>query len=52
MRLYKGIIIERAGINSTGIRWTCLTPYGVLRADTLAGMKVLITHTLKRRSIT
>lgn len=52
MRLYKGIVIERAAINSSGIRWTCLTPYGILRADTLAEMKALITNTLKRRSIT
>jgi len=47
MKTYKGITIERAGINSSGIRWTASTGSGItLKADTLAGMKKLISaHT-------
>lgn len=36
---YRGVIIWRAGINSSGIRYTA---YGGLKADTLAGIKQLI----------
>lgn len=44
MKTYKGITIERAGINSSGIRWTARTNTGiVLKADTLAGMRQLIS---------
>lgn len=42
IRIYFGCIIERAGVNSSGIRWTALTPTGRVRADTLAGVKKLI----------
>ena len=47
MKQYKGITIERAGMNSSGIRWTASTGSGlILKADTLAGIKQLINaHT-------
>lgn len=41
--LYKGYWIERAGHNASGIRYLVLSPSGYLRADTLAGIKQLIT---------
>lgn len=48
MRMYMGQIIERAGINGSGIRWVCLCDgHGFLRADTLQGIKQLIRKTLK-----
>lgn len=43
IRFYKGHLIERAGISSSGIRWTTLGANGYLRADTLSGIKRLIT---------
>ena len=48
MRIYRGYIIERAGINSSGIRWTALTEVGFLRSDTLAGLKELINDVCRR----
>lgn len=46
-RTYRGIIISRAGLNGSGIRWIALSPAGgFLRADTLEGMRGLIRHTL------
>lgn len=41
-RFYRGIIIDRCGRNASGMRWNALTPAGMLRADTLAGIKELI----------
>lgn len=41
-RFYRGVIIERCGHNASGMRWNALTPAGMLRADTLAGIKELI----------
>ena len=48
LRIYRGCIIERAGSNSSGIRWTALTPSGIARADTLAGIKHVISNLLKK----
>jgi hypothetical protein len=41
---YKGYWIERAGSNASGIRYITLTPNGNLRADTLKGIKALISE--------
>lgn len=41
-RMYRGCLIERAGVNASGIRWNALTTAGMVRADTLAGIKELI----------
>lgn len=41
--LYKGYWIERAGTNASGVKYVVLSPSGYLRADTLAGIKKLIT---------
>lgn len=46
-RVYLGVHIERAGINSSGIRWTALTSTGFVRADTLAGIRMLIRKAQK-----
>ena len=48
---YKGVNIDRAMPNSSGIRWYSLSPVGgiVLRADTKAAMRRLITEHLARR---
>lgn len=43
MKFYKGYMIER---NSWG--WACLMDHGYVKADTLAGIKKLITATLKK----
>ena len=45
---YKGVNVDPAGINSSGIRWSALMPEagGYLKADTKAGMRELITHYL------
>ena len=44
MRTYMGVTIERAAMNSSGIRWFArIGAMGFcLRADTLAGMKAAI----------
>ena len=47
MRIYKGYIIERCGINSSGMRWTTLGANGYLKADTLAGIKELINEDIR-----
>ena len=39
---YKGITICRCNRNSSGMRWWALTDYGIIRADTLQGIKYLI----------
>lgn len=41
---YKGIDVYRADPNSSGIRWYARTRTGILRADTKASMRDLITH--------
>ena len=47
VRTYMGVFIERADINSSGIRWTAFVQgAGTLKADTLQGIKQLIKHTL------
>ncbi len=45
-RQYKGVNIHPAGRNASGIRWNALTDQGILRADTLAGLKQLIRETI------
>lgn len=47
MRTYRGYIIERAGLNASGIRWECLTEKGRLRSDTLEGLKQMIRDSLE-----
>ena len=47
MRIYKGYIIDRCGINSSGMRWTTLCTNGYLKADTLAGIKELINEDIR-----
>jgi hypothetical protein len=49
IRKYRGCYIMPASLNSSGIRWVTLTPHGTLRADTLAGIKALITERLRPR---
>ena len=51
MRIYKGYIIERCGINSSGMRWTTLGTNGYLKADTLAGVKELINEDIRRNGV-
>lgn len=41
-RWYRGVWIDIAGPNSSGIRWSARTDQGYVRADTLAGIKELI----------
>lgn len=41
-RWYRGVLIQPAGLNGSGIRWTARTPNGIVRADTLDGVKDLI----------
>ena len=49
MKQYKGITIERASMNSSGIRWTASTGNGlVLKADTLEGIKQLISNAIAK----
>ena len=48
MRIYKGYIIERCGINSSWMRWTTLGTNGYLKADTLSGIKELIKEDIRR----
>jgi hypothetical protein len=41
---YKGVVIQKADKNSAGMKYFCfITDKGVFRADTLAGIKRLIT---------
>lgn len=46
MWTYKGIDVFRADMNTSGIRWYARTRWGVLRADTKASMRHLITAKL------
>ena len=48
MRIYKGYIIERCSINSSGMRWATFGTKGYLKADTLAGIKELINEDIRR----
>ena len=51
MRIYRGYIIERAGINSSGMRWSALGTDGYLKADTLSGIKELIKEDIRRNGV-
>lgn len=42
MYTYKGFNIFKSDFNASGIKWYCRTNSGILRADTLAGMRKLI----------
>lgn len=43
MKTYFGVTIWKAGVNSSGMRWSAINPNGgMFRADTLAGIKELI----------
>lgn len=44
---YMGVLITRAGLNSSGIRWHAFGPNGQLRAETLEGMRQLIREQLE-----
>jgi hypothetical protein len=46
MWTYKGIDVFRADFNASGIRWYARTDAGILRADTKASMRELITEVL------
>ncbi len=52
MWTYFGITVERAPVNSSGIRWTALVDFpsysGYLKADTKAGMRDLIREKRQR----
>lgn len=51
-RWYYGELLDRCGANSSGMRWYCLTEYaGILKADTLDGLKGLIRHERKRHGL-
>ena len=52
MKKYLGVTIDRAGVNSSGIRWTALTSEGYARADTLDGIKRLIRETVPQIRVT
>ena len=45
-RIYKGVNIWPADRNSSGIRWTATVGGERLRADTLAGIKELVSDRL------
>jgi hypothetical protein len=47
MRTHHGILIHRAERNASGIRWFAFGPNGILRSDTLAGMRYLIASVTK-----
>ena len=47
MRTSKGYIIERCGVNSSGMKWATLGTNGYLKADTLAGIKELINEDIR-----
>ena len=44
MWTYKGIDVFPADLNSSGIRWYARTGTGILRADSKASMRDLITR--------
>lgn len=47
VRTYKGVNLWPAGRNDSGIRWQATVNGRNLRADTLAGIKQLVTEELK-----
>ena len=50
LRIYRGVLIERAPLNSSGVRWVAFAGLGVaLRADTLAGTRELIRDAFSAR---
>lgn len=49
---YKGLDVYPADPNTSGIRWHARSPWGILRADTKASMRRLITDTMARNGIT
>jgi hypothetical protein len=49
MWTYKGIDIFPASLNSSGIRWYARTTDGILRADSKASMRQLITNFQTKR---
>ena len=51
MWAYKGLDIFRADINGSGIRWYTRSPWGILRADSKASMRGLITTTMTDNGI-
>lgn len=51
MRTYKGYIIDRCAPNSSGMRWSARGIDGYLKADTLAGIKQLITEDMRRNDV-
>lgn len=44
---YKGVLVHPAALNGSGIRWWALTREGIMRSDTKAGMRSLITDLVK-----
>ena len=51
IKWFKGVPIFSAGVNSSGIRWTARVNEARLRADTLKGMRALITDALKGATV-
>lgn len=51
MKVYKGLMIHQCSRNEMGMRWGCHSPFGYLRADTLAGLKRLITRKMDEARI-
>ena len=51
MWTYMGLDIFRADINGSGIRWYTRSPWGILRADSKASMRGLITATMTDNGI-
>ena len=49
---YKGINIDPAGVNGSGIRWNALTPWGILRADSKQSMRELVTDVMTANGVT
>lgn len=45
--IYRNVIIERCALNASGMRWTARTARGIVRADTLAGIKRLIAESIQ-----
>ena len=50
IKWYKGVAIYPAGINSSGIRWTARVNGRLLRADTLNGIRAIISDALTGKS--
>jgi hypothetical protein len=52
MWTYKGLDVYPAGLNGSGIRWYARSPWGILRADSKASMRELVTETMTRNGVT